>query len=364
MKFNAFVPAVAAPLLLRALLKPCLRKHLGAVALVPFLGFLVALPAAAQSSFFGSGEAGVKAQAFGVYLALPTVTTVRSGALGVGTVESRNYAFLDGAAGSMNSLAETTSLAGVGGLHLSARARVEIINAPTVAVGRANALALGSFNDRFFLSVPGYAAGTLFTVTAGVRVDAVNTLASEFSMSSGYSFEAIANWQSVVTIFSGRGGDTLVSQIDRQNCVRDLLGSRCVGSGGGLRSFSFQMPNQTRAAQIYIGGEARTSSRTILDSGGSAIVNAFSDLGHTIAWNGISGVVDPTGAAVSNFSALSATTGNDYRSAYVSPVPEPTPALLLLAGLAAVGWLKRQRAGNAARSAVATSSHEPKESTS
>ena len=130
MKFNAFVPAVAAPLLLRALLKPSFRKHLGAVALVPVLGCLVALPAAAQSSFFGSGEAGVEAQAFGVTLALPTVTTVRSGALGVGTVESRNYAFLDGAAGSMNSLAETTSLAGVGGLHLSARARVEIIKTP------------------------------------------------------------------------------------------------------------------------------------------------------------------------------------------------------------------------------------------
>ena len=110
MKLIATLPAISASMLLPL------------VPLVPLLGCVVALPAAAQSSFFGSGETGVEAQAFGQYLAPPTVTTVRSGALGVGTVESRNYAFLDGAAGSMNSLAETSSLAGVGGLHLSARA--------------------------------------------------------------------------------------------------------------------------------------------------------------------------------------------------------------------------------------------------
>ena len=55
-------------------------------------------------------------------------------------------------------------------------------------------------------------------------------------------------------------------------------------------------------------------------------------------------LADPNGVAVTNFSAVSAASGFDYRHAYVTAVPEPAPALLMLAGLMSLMGVTRLRA--------------------
>ena len=57
------------------------------------------------------------------------------------------------------------------------------------------------------------------------------------------------------------------------------------------------------------------------------------DLSRSITWGGITTLHDASGQVVNNFAAVSASSGFDYRNAYVSAVPE-APASLLLAGRA------------------------------
>jgi MYXO-CTERM domain-containing protein len=75
-------------------------------------------------------------------------------------------------------------------------------------------------------------------------------------------------------------------------------------------------------------------------------VDAGADLGSTIAWAGITNLKDANGNAITDFSAVSTTSGFDYRKGYVSAVPLPPSAALLataVAGLAA--WRQRRRRG-------------------
>ena len=328
-------------------MKHSLRRHLGAAALAPVLAFAVALPLSAQTRFSGSTEAAVTASGLGQFVQPPNDRRAYASPVPLPTQGSTRYVVLDVPPESINTLAEARSQSALGGLHLWARTRVEIFSGVgPAASGLAAAVAQATFQDRFVLDVPGYAAGTLFTVMAGIRIDASNALGAFLSNNSTPFYEATAGWNSTVLISTG-GGPYLVAQRDSQNCVRSLALAvvTCVGSGAGWRSFSFQMPNRSWAADVNIGGEARATARADLNFGGNAYVSGLSDLGNTIAWGGISGVVDPSGANVANFSAMSATSGFNYREAYVSPVPEVSPAPLMLAGLAALAWWTRRRRG-------------------
>lgn len=63
-----------------------------------------------------------------------------------------------------------------------------------------------------------------------------------------------------------------------------------------------------------------------------ASASSFVDLGNTVAWNGITSLRDASGQLVTNYSAIAADTGFDYRSA-ATAVPEPSSWLLLAAGV-------------------------------
>lgn len=70
-------------------------------------------------------------------------------------------------------------------------------------------------------------------------------------------------------------------------------------------------------------------------------VTSMADFSHTVLWGGISSVKDANGQVVSQFSALSATSGFDYAA---SAVPEPGTGALFALGLAA--WCSRRRASS------------------
>ena len=318
----------------------------GPAALLAAAALVLSAPAAAQVFYAGGGTARADASGFGQSVSLPIDNQSALGAAPVGTVTSSRYALLTGGTGSVGALAQTSSRPALGGVHLQAYTRIEVHNGDPTAgeFGYTVAEATGQFADAFFLNVPGYAAGTLFTVTAGVQVDAINALTPTISNNVGAStFETVAAWTSRVILYPSIGGQVLVEQSDGESCAHNQFGAGCTGSGGGSRTFSFTMPNQSWAMQLQLVGWARTRSQANVIGGGGAYVTGLADLGHTIGWGGISTVVDPAGNVVSGFSAVSTSSGFDYRNAYVSAVPEPASPLLLLLGAGVIAVWKRRR---------------------
>ena len=87
--------------------------------------------------------------------------------------------------------------------------------------------------------------------------------------------------------------------------------------------------------------------RAIVSLTGSVVGTGLFDLGHSLRWGGIQGIL-VNGVAIDDFQVSSAS-GADYRHA-IAAVPEPAGVMLLAAGLAVLGW--RRRAGGAARRAL------------
>ena len=318
-----------------------------ASALSLLLSLSLSLPAAAQVFYSAGGSARADASGFGQSVSLPVDIRSAGGPSPVGSITTNRYAQLTGGNGFVSALAQTSGRPALGGVHVQAYTLIESQNGDPLSaeLGYTVADATGSFSDFFVLNVPGYAPGTLFSITAGVRVDAFTALTPTISNNVGAStFETAASWFSRAAIFSANGGAALVDQNDSLSCWQNQSGAGCAGTGDGWRTLSFTMPSQSWAAQVLITGRARTSSQAFVVGGGGAYVTALADLGHTIGWGGISSVVDPAGNAVTAFSALSASSGFDYRRAYVSAVPEPASALLWLAGVVAIGVMKRHRA--------------------
>ncbi len=309
------------------------------------LSALTSVPAAAQSWFAGGGDTDADVSGFGQVVNPPRNVVNGAGAAPIAAVRSATPAEVVSGSGAVRALGQTSALPAIGGLHLSAYSFAQVSNGDPLSgeLALSVADATAQFSDFFRLAVPGYAVGTLFTVTAHVRIDATAIASGSVSNAAPSSFEASAFWTSTVSLTPSIGGAQLANQTDSLSCGQNQGGSVCTGSGAGWRTVTFQMPNQSWQAQLQILGRARTTTQVFLAGGGQALATGSAELGHTIAWEGISALVDPSGATVSTFSAISATSGFDYRNAYVSAVPEPTPALLLLAGLVAMGWMRRRR---------------------
>lgn len=311
------------------------------------LALLAALPATAQTSFLGSGDTDADVSAFGQIVDPPRHAVNRSGPAPVGTVISSTAALANGGAGALaRAVGQTTATPAIGGLHLTAHSFSQVSGGDPasgeLALSRADATAMTS--DFFQLAVPGYGAGTLFTLSASIRIDAAASASGLVSNPGGpSSFETSAHWSSAVSLTPSIGGAMLADIRDSRTCAQTQIGLGCSGSDPGVRLFSFVMPNQSWSTQLIISGRARATLQVDIIGGGSGQALGHADLGHTIAWGGISGVLDPTGNPDPAFSAVSAGSGVDYSNAYVSAVPEPTTALQLLAGVGVLGWLRRQR---------------------
>ena len=255
-----------------------------------------------------------------------------------------------------NGYAEGWSRVDVAGVHVYAHSLSTA--SPDIGMRSYSSVAAsGFFSDFFSLNVPGYAPGTVFSVTALVRSD--GSVSADSNPSSDGFFHAnqasaLAYWESWVRVIGA--GETALAEIRaREDCAEFSTfghGASCTSSGSvGLGTMTFSLVNGGAPVQLDLRGFVQAAGSANNLAGGTAEGEAFADMANTIAWGGISTLRDASGAAVDEFSAFSATSGFDYRYSYGAPVaavPEPENAALLLAGLALMGAFVRRRRGAAA----------------
>ena len=329
------------------------RPSLAGLLLIGSLSLFIAAPALAQTYLYAEVTASARHTEIGVNDPFAASEfDAREGSASFGRLSA--LADSDYQASAYNGLGRSWSEVAVGGIHVYALSQaVAGGQGPTQATGSGRAV--GFVSDFFGLSVPGQASGAAFTVTAQVRVDGAAGATTTPSWTGAFQqnrADAFSDWQSWVRVIQGVNGPTLAELRARQDCsARTSFGTPpgCVGSGlPGLQTISFQMINNGGLLQLDMRGWASAGTSVNL-SIGQVSADSWSDLGHTIAWGGITELRDANNQSVTNFSAFSASSGFDYRNAYVSAVPElPTPALAVL-GLVGLLSLHRRRAGAAAR---------------
>lgn len=245
-----------------------------------------------------------------------------------------------------NGFAHAWSQVDVAGVHVySFSQAVAGGTGPVNTNSQANAS--GFFVDHFALSVPGAAAGALFTVTAQLRshglIYAVTTPGWTGAFQQNRA-DAVTSWQSWTRVISS-GGSNLAEVRAGQDCVeRTAFGTPgCQDSGSiGLTTVSFVMASGGDGVELDMRAWASATSSVNLVTG-MVQAEGVADLSNTVAWAGVLSLQDAGGAAVTDYTLRSSTSGFDYRSAYVSAVPEPASVVLWLGGLALLGAALRRR---------------------
>ncbi len=312
-----------------------------------FLGMLGAQSVHAQTHVYSTVEASAQhGDGGGIVGDKDDFFDSREGASPFGRIDAR--ADSDHAPTQFTGFAQSWAQVDFGGVRLFTEAHTvsRLSDAPRVS---AQSGALAGISDFFRLSAPGYANGALFTVTAQVRVDGSAYATTTPSWNGFFQPDqggASVFWDSWIRVIDSGSRQNLVELRNRQDCVAfNSAGSapRCESSGtNGIQTISFQIANNGALVQLDMRGSARSvaSSNQVLTS---VQADGLADLGHTMAWGGIIALKDPSGAAVTDFSAASASSSFDYRNAHISAVPEPGAAGLWLAGVAALGGLVRRR---------------------
>lgn len=215
--------------------------------------------------------------------------------------------------------------------------------APSNGSGAANAAAKATLADTLVFAMPGVAVGT--PVTISWAMGASGTVGG-----SGQRLDVEAFWRGDLGS-SGIGGGGVLRQDESGALVR----SQTMPEGRMLASSEVLLGRPVSLTMSVSAGAVAQSAGRCFESGcGERIeVRTFgsADLSHTLTWGGLVGISDASGNAL-DLSALSvvASSGYDYRTAYLAlaPVPEPGTLGLMLAGLAGMALLgKRRRAATA-----------------
>ncbi len=314
---------------------------------------LCALQAPAQAYNYGGtvqAGAGWRDGTFGT-----PADTYASPAGGQAAVDQTGTHFTPWKVGSGSSTefgsAAASSRAGPGGLHLMASSSGSVTNAqPGLAVGgRASADASGYVDDSFIIRSAALPAGALVTMVFDIGVHGSASGIGSWDGSSGGGWNGYAQWAASLHLV-GTGsacGCTTVDWSARQS-VSGSQGTPVHTTGGGV------FGDQHFTAQVIIGspvslhltGEVHSSASGIADFflGGGASATFQANLSDTIGWGGIVELRDASGNRVTDFTAISAASGFDYRQSAL--VPEPASWGLLLAGaLALGGWVRTRRGG-------------------
>lgn len=238
------------------------------------------------------------------------------------------------------------------GLHLDTRSTGSVRDAEPFYSGgfatQSNARA--GLGDSFVLALANPQVGVLTTsMTLSFSVHAnMSGYANGSVIDPQYSAgEGRAEWSAEFVARDDTAGIELGRITLYQGCAVYIhVGTfGCVGDAPGLHGINITAPFG-HTLSISMGGETWASAAGGQGRGGDALSGGYADLGHTIAWAGISNLRDQNGLAIASYTAISPTSGYDYVTPFASAVPEPAAAALMLAGLAGLAARRRgARAG-------------------
>ena len=241
-----------------------------------------------------------------------------------------------------NTRASAMSWADTAGLHFLATSKSEVVGGKSLVYS--DALADGSFRDDFVLSSPNHSFGTIGSARVAFAISG-NLAGMAYSGGDALGGNGYARWRANFSLSNLSGQTDGVRWEGWQSRTFDVGGELNDGTAMPGVLF-FDLPVVFGAdfrLEISAGVEARSGAVATLVGPGSAGGEASAAFFNTLAWGGIVSLADANGAAITDFTALSAETGFDYSRAYISPVPEPAPVTLLLTGGLVLTLVVRRR---------------------
>lgn len=303
-------------------------------------------PASAQSLYYGEVTAGANAIGFGRVVQPPTQGLLRDSPVPFSPLIATREANLTDNAAAATLVGRSTALA-------SAEAgaiRLQTTTSGWVTAGgfsspnpnaSGQALATARFRDVLIFDVANAAPGASFTVavTFGLQVD--SRLNATLVASSPPSFVvATSEWQTRVSMVGGTGW---LFQDNRRASCQWAGAMVCNGDTPGLVTVLFSATNGSRNV-FEMSATARSFAGGLLAGPGSVFAESIVDMGHTLAWGGVTSVLDAAGQPVTHFSMVGLGSGVDFRLPFVTAVPEPAGGAMALAGLALLMvWRRLQR---------------------
>lgn len=244
-------------------------------------------------------------------------------------------------AGAGTAFASGSAIANPAGCHVATNLSASASASETTnGSGGGNTDVQAAIGDSFALLVPSLPIGEPITVTASWYTSG-NLLASFAEGGEGVTTaSAYSVWNANFALIPSGGEGYYATR--SAGCQHDTVAQACWGDDFGTDDPAVLTVPNGSSLTVSISARARAWGGAQQSGGtGSSSMNAFADLGDTVAWGGIASVKDAGGNDLSEYTALSQETGYDYRFAYV---PEPQMPALFAAAAAALFFVAKARA--------------------
>ena len=258
-----------------------------------------------------------------------------------GSTSSSSAITIVGPTASMDAASSSFAGASPGAAHASAVARARAGNSiPGQASASSSASSSGDFRDVFALNAASFAAGTQVLLTFGVDVHGSfggdGSIVGGNGPTGGWAVEGF--WRATTFVNAN-------NFVQGQSLFRNSNGIVNTTGDGHFGTSLYTVNVLLGLNSVRLLADASASARVATDFSIASTDEAalVSDLGNAVGWGGIVALRTLDGTAITDFSAVSSSSGFDYAHAFSQPVPEPETYAMLLAGLGLLGFSARRR---------------------